>query len=118
MNINQIVKAKIVNIQKYGLFIDIDGKPGFCHISNVSNIFIKDINSIYSLNDIIDVKILSIDDKTNRYIVSIKDVEKHKERHSESFDYMLNKFLKISNEKNNDINKRNNKKYNCKKYKK
>ena len=117
MNINDVVKAKITSIQQYGLFVDMNGISGFCHISNISNKFIKDIKTIYNMNDYVDVKILSLDDKSKRYIVSIKDAENHIKEHSESFENMLNNYLKISNDKNNDLNRRNNKKSN-KRYKK
>lgn len=121
---NDIVKGKVVKILPYGAILSIPNQQyGFLHISNISAKFITSINDFLKLDDIFNVKILAIDD-TNKISLSIKDVvtsdfsndtnientyEDNKENNS--FESILSLWLKDSNEKQAEINKRAKRKY-------
>ena len=109
--IGNIYEGKIVNITNFGVFIDIEGKVGLVHISEVSNDYIKDIREY--LKDIkeVKVKVLSIDGE-GRISLSLrqainKDLNSSKksvfknsrEDNSPNFEDILSKYLKDSEEK-------------------
>ncbi len=73
-----VVKGKIVNITDFGLFVDfgamIDGLIRKNDISWTKNI--DDLNSLYSIGDEIEAKILKIDPLRERISLGIKQLEK------------------------------------------
>lgn len=72
---NDIVEGKVVKILKYGAILTIPNqKQGFLHISNISNKFISNINDFVQLHEVYNVKILSIDESKNRFMLSLKDL--------------------------------------------
>ena len=56
-----IVEGTIVNITNFGAFVEIEGKTGLVHISEVADSFVKDIRQYLKEQDKVKVKILSID---------------------------------------------------------
>ncbi|WP_299665432.1 Tex family protein [uncultured Polaribacter sp.] len=58
----QILPGIVNNITNFGCFVDIGIKEsGLIHVSNLSDTFVKDVNSIVSLNQQIKVKVLEVD---------------------------------------------------------
>ena len=132
LEVGQITDATITGIKKYGIFLNINNNIAFCHISNISGKFINDITTLYDVNDNIKVKIINIKDD-GKIEVSIKDVIdnehlKHQndfikdkqyfnnksgktniKKESESFEDMLQAFMKNSESKFKDIDLRNQK---------
>lgn len=74
-NVGDIVNGTISGIKTYGVFIKFEDTFGFCHISNCSYKFIKNLNELFSIGDEIKVKIINIDNEHNKINVSIKDCE-------------------------------------------
>ena len=58
----KILEGTVVNITNFGAFIEIEGKTGLVHISEVADSFVKDIREHLSEQDKVKVKVLSIDD--------------------------------------------------------
>lgn len=59
--IGQILTGKVTGITKFGVFVDLEnGQTGMVHISEVSDVFVKEISDFVKLNDTVTVKILSI----------------------------------------------------------
>ena len=57
-------KAKVVSIKDFGAFVEIiPGIEGLCHISELADGFVKNVDSILKIGDEIPVKLLSIDDQ-------------------------------------------------------
>lgn len=56
-----VVEGKVINITSFGAFIEIEGKTGMVHISEVANGYIKDINEVLKPGDVVKVKIISIE---------------------------------------------------------
>lgn len=71
-----ILNGTVRNIMDFGMFVDINvHQDGLVHISEVSNTFVKDISSIYSVNDVVKVKVISVDQTKKRIGLSIKQVK-------------------------------------------
>ena len=75
VQIGEIVEGKVIKIIDSGAFIHLPKKnrDGFLHISQISGSHIKNINKAISLNQIINVKIVNIDDN-GRIRLSIKEI--------------------------------------------
>lgn len=132
LEVGQITDATITGIKKYGIFLNINNNIAFCHISNISGKFINDITTLYNINDNIKVKVINIK-SDGKIEVSIKDAIdneylKHQnnfikdkqyfnnksgktniKKESESFEDMLQAFMKNSESKFKDIDLRNQK---------
>lgn len=69
-----IIEGKVVNITKFGAFVEVEGKIGLLHISEISRTFVKDITKHLKENDIVKVKVISID-PAGKISLSIKQAE-------------------------------------------
>ena len=57
-------QSKIVSVKDFGAFVEIiPGVEGLCHVSELSNDFVKNVGDVCKAGDLIDVKLLSIDDQ-------------------------------------------------------
>lgn len=63
VEVGKVYNGKITSIKPFGLFVEIFGKEGLCHISEVSYSRINDLNEIYKEGDMIEVKVLEINDR-------------------------------------------------------
>ncbi|MFG6119537.1 S1 domain-containing post-transcriptional regulator GSP13 [Thalassobacillus sp. B23F22_16] len=69
----QVLEGKVTGIQPYGAFVALDDQvQGLVHISEVTHGYVKDINEHLSEGDEVKVKILNIDEKKNKYSLSIR----------------------------------------------
>jgi len=125
-----IIEGTVVNITNFGAFVEVDGKTGLVHISEVSDTYVKNIRDHLKEKDKIMVKVISIDDN-GKMSLSIKQAVQDKKtiRPSEidwtkekakpaqgNFEDRLSKFLKDSEERFQDIKKHQDSK--CRGYKK
>lgn len=56
--------SKVVSIKEFGAFVEITpGVEGLCHISELSDGFVKNADSVCKVGDLIPVKLLAIDDQ-------------------------------------------------------
>lgn len=56
--------AKVVSVKDFGVFVEFcPGIEGLCHISELSNEFVKNVEDVCRYGDIISVKLLLIDDQ-------------------------------------------------------
>lgn len=68
-----ILKGTVRNIMDFGCFVDIGVHvDGLVHISELSNKFVKHPLDVVHVNDIVTVKVISVDYKKNRIGLSIK----------------------------------------------
>lgn len=74
MKVGDIVLAEVIGIAKYGFFVQVDDYKGLCHISQISNDYVYDINNYVSLGEYIYVLILTIDEVKKQLDISIKDI--------------------------------------------
>ncbi|WP_251860666.1 S1 domain-containing RNA-binding protein [Clostridium sp. Marseille-Q2269] len=120
LNAGSILEGTVVNITNFGAFVEIEGKTGLVHISEVSDSYVKDIREYLKEQDKVKVKVISIDDK-GKISLSIKqamqqqkksckpadiDWSREKSKKNEvNFEDRLSKFLKDSEERFQDLKK-------------
>jgi polyribonucleotide nucleotidyltransferase len=57
-------QARVVSVKDFGAFVEITpGVEGLCHISELSSGFVKNIEEVCKVGDLIPVKLISIDDQ-------------------------------------------------------
>jgi polyribonucleotide nucleotidyltransferase len=57
-------QAKVVSVKEFGAFVEfLPGVEGLCHISELSDGYVKNVENVCKIGDIIPVKLLSIDDQ-------------------------------------------------------
>lgn len=73
LSIGMILPGVVNNVTKFGAFVDIGIKEsGLVHISEITNRYISDVSEILSVNQEVNVKIISIDAVRKRVGLSIK----------------------------------------------
>ncbi|AJA49775.1 putative RNA binding protein [Clostridium pasteurianum DSM 525 = ATCC 6013] len=113
-----ILEGTIINITNFGAFVEVEGKTGLVHISEVADTFVKDIRDYLKEQDKVKVKVLSVDDN-GKISLSIKqasipkksskpvDIDWSKNSKSKQggtdFEDRLSKFLKDSEERFQDL---------------
>lgn len=71
--VGDVVSAKIVNIMPFGAFAEIvDGVDGLIHISQVAQQRIGNPSEVLSVGDVVDVKIIAIDEDNQKVSLSIR----------------------------------------------
>jgi small subunit ribosomal protein S1 len=71
-----VVTGKITNFTDFGIFIEIDeGIEGLVHISEISQKRVKTSSELYSVGDTVSAVVKSIDTKSKKIRLSIKDME-------------------------------------------
>lgn len=64
LEVGAIVEGEVSGITNFGAFVQLpEGKVGLIHISEVSNVYVKDVHDFLKEKDKVTVKILSIDEK-------------------------------------------------------
>lgn len=73
-NVGDVVTGNVTGIEDYGIFVSFDDKSsGLVHISEVSDDFVKDINSYASINSSLTTKVIGIESE-NHYRLSLKAI--------------------------------------------
>lgn len=120
IEVGTIIEGVVTGITNFGAFVRLgEGKTGLVHISEVADDYVKNINDYLKENDKVSVKILSID-KDGKISLSIKQAKKVKKStrpvdidwnddksriSSASFEDRLSKFLKESDERQQQLKK-------------
>ncbi|MFH1371761.1 MAG: polyribonucleotide nucleotidyltransferase [Planctomycetota bacterium] len=56
--------SKVVSVKDFGAFVEfVTGVEGLCHISELSDGYVKSVDTVCKIGDVIPVKLLSIDDQ-------------------------------------------------------
>lgn len=112
-----ILEGKIINITNFGAFVEVEGKTGLVHISEVADTFVKDIRDYLKEQDTVKVKVISVDEN-GKISLSIKQAEAPKRSarpveidwsiekgkvDTSNFEDRLSKFLKDSEERFQDL---------------
>jgi predicted RNA-binding protein with RPS1 domain len=72
-----IIDVKITGIQPYGAFAILpDNSTGLIHISELSEKFVKSIESFVQVGETIKVKVLDFDQESNHAKLSLKAIDK------------------------------------------
>jgi S1 RNA binding domain protein len=113
------LQGKVTGITNFGAFIELpDGKTGLVHISEVADNYVKDINDHLKVGDIVEVKVLNVEED-GKIGLSIRKAKARSERperpqrprrenrsnernerqSKESFEQKMAKFLRDSDER-------------------
>ncbi len=72
--VGSIVEGKVTRLKPFGAIVSIgEQMQGLVHISQVANTFVQDINDHIKVGDTVKVKVLSMDEQTNKIALSIKE---------------------------------------------
>ena len=72
IEVGSVLEGKVTGIKSFGAFVSLpDGKNGLVHISEVSNSFVQDINTVLKEGETVKVKVMSIADD-GKIALSIK----------------------------------------------
>ena len=71
----QIIRGAITNITDYGLFIDLGGMDGLCHITDLSWGRGSHPSKLYTVGEEIEVKILKYDKNSDRVSLGVKQLK-------------------------------------------
>lgn len=72
----RILKGVVTGIEPYGIFVQFDDYySGLIHISEISDGFVKDPAKYVSVGEIINVKIIDVDDQIGHLKLSIKNIQ-------------------------------------------
>jgi polyribonucleotide nucleotidyltransferase len=64
VKVGTIYKGRVVSIKDFGAFIEVaPSQEGLCHISELDNDYVKSVGDVVSMGDIVDVKVIAIDDQ-------------------------------------------------------
>ena len=125
-----VVEGTIIKIKPFGALAELPGGlHGLIHISHISSAYVQNVEEYLSVGDIVKVKVLTIDTKTNKISLSIKEAdpnpaprpERTEYRQAEyhrppesalTFEEKFKEYVKSSNERLAGLNKRNKKKLN------
>jgi polyribonucleotide nucleotidyltransferase len=62
--VGKIYRGKVVTIKEFGAFVEfLPGRDGLCHISELANFRVKQVEDIVKMGDEIWVKCLGVDEK-------------------------------------------------------
>ena len=121
VEVGKIVEGKVSGITNFGAFVQLpEGKTGLVHISEIAEEYVKDINAHLKDNQIVKVKVISVDNN-GKISLSIKkameprpvvrtnrpmDIDWSRGGNDNlSFEERLSKFMKDSDEKLHDLKK-------------
>jgi small subunit ribosomal protein S1 len=74
LNEGDVVEGKVVRIEKFGAFVDLNGIDGLIHISNLSWGKVKRVEDVINIGQDVKVSIISLDKKNYKIGLSLKDI--------------------------------------------
>ena len=72
LNVGDVVEGKVMRFTDYGAFVDIGGVDGLLHISEISWGKLKHPEEVLKIGDIINVKILSLNEEKGKISLGLK----------------------------------------------
>lgn len=68
--------SKVTKVLEFGAIVEfMPGKEGMVHVSEISDEFVKDVNTIIKEKQIVNVKLLEIDERNNRFKLTMKGIK-------------------------------------------
>ena len=72
---DMVLKGTVRNITDFGAFVDIGVKhDGLVHISELSNQYVKNPSDIVAIGDVVDVRVIKIDQEKQKVSLSMKNI--------------------------------------------
>jgi polyribonucleotide nucleotidyltransferase len=64
VQIGRIYEGRVTSVKDFGAFVEIvPGRDGLCHISELSEDYVKNVNDVCRVGDFLHVKVIAIDDQ-------------------------------------------------------
>ena len=64
VQIGRIYEGRVTSIKDFGAFVEIlPGKDGLCHISELSDEFVRSVDDVVKMGEYIQVKVIAVDDQ-------------------------------------------------------
>lgn len=64
VQVGKIYEGRVTSVKDFGAFIEIlPGKDGLCHISELSNEYVKSVHDVCKVGDIMEVRVIAIDEQ-------------------------------------------------------
>ena len=64
VQLGRIYRGRVTSVKDFGAFIEVlAGQDGLCHISELSDGFVKQVSDVCAVGDILNVKVINIDDQ-------------------------------------------------------
>ncbi|MFZ5634656.1 MAG: S1 RNA-binding domain-containing protein [Bacillota bacterium] len=111
VEVGSILEGVVAGITNFGAFVQLPGgETGLVHISEIAEVYVRDVNEFLKANDRVSVKVISIDPK-GKIGLSIKqakpaqhqdhsgDRASARKKSKSSFEDRLAKFMKESEER-------------------
>ena len=74
--VGDIIKGQVTGITSYGVFVSLnDDYTGLVHISEVSYKYVNNLSKMFNIGDLINVKVIGIDEESNHIELSIKKID-------------------------------------------
>jgi len=103
------LQGKVTGITKFGAFVELpEGLTGLVHISEVADNYVKDINDHLKVGDLVEVRVINVEDdgkiglsikKAKEQLSSQRSRSKANDRSKESFEQKISRFLKESEDR-------------------
>ena len=78
--LDEVIKCEVTGVNSYGIFVKCDSDySGLIHISEISDGFVKDVNSFAQVNDFIFCRVIEIDEENKQLKLSIKHIDYKKD---------------------------------------
>lgn len=113
VEVGSVLQGVVTGITNFGAFVQLPGgETGLVHISEIAEVYVRDINDFLKPNDRVNVKVISVDPR-GKVGLSIKQAipkttaNTRRKRFEPSFEEKLNRFLKESEEKQQSLRKNN-----------
>ena len=86
--VGEVVEGVVTGIKPYGAFVYLDSKHnGLIHISEISDKFVKSIDSFVKVGEFIKVKVIDFDEETNHAKLSLKAIDNRYRRRNKRVYY-------------------------------
>ena len=73
LKVGSVVKGEVTGIESYGIFVKLnEGYTGLVHISEITEKFVKDVNTYAKIGETIYVEVKEINVKNKKCILTIK----------------------------------------------
>ncbi|MFO7606223.1 MAG: 30S ribosomal protein S1 [Desulfurivibrionaceae bacterium] len=70
-----VINGTITNITDYGIFVDLGGMDGLCHITDLSWGRVSHPSKLFKVNEQVDVKVLKFDKETDKVSLGVKQLK-------------------------------------------
>lgn len=84
VELDKVYKGRVTKLAKFGAFVElVPGTEGLLHISEISHKRIKQVEDVLKVDDIVDVKVIALEDN-NKFSLSMKALIEKEEAKEEN----------------------------------